>query len=130
MTERSTTAGIMIRDGKVLVAKRGKGGSLSEFWEFPGGKNRYGETLQETLKREYKEELGIDIEVQNEIAQCKFINKDVHYTLHAFLISSESDKFSLSVHTEMAFVDKSTLLSLPMGPSDSTIRGYVAASYL
>lgn len=130
MTERDTTAGILIRDGKVLVAKRIKGGALSEKWEFPGGKNRYGESLQDTLKREFKEELGIDIDVKDEVARCEFINKDVHYTLHAFLISSQSSSFSLSVHTETAFVDMIELSALPMGGSDSTIRDYVLDNLL
>ena len=130
MTERDTTAGILIRDGKVLVAQRIKGGALSEQWEFPGGKNRYGESLQETLKREYMEELGIDVDVHEEIATCEFINKDVHYTLHAFLISASSSSFSLSVHTDTAFADKGELSSLSMGESDSTIRSYVLDNLL
>ena len=57
MHERVTTAGIALKDGKVLVAHRVKGGSLSEKWEFPGGKQRWGESDEMTLKREYMEEL-------------------------------------------------------------------------
>ncbi len=130
MTERNTTSGILIRDGKVLVAKRVGGGALSGMWEFPGGKNRYGESLEDTLKREYLEELGIHIEVHEEVARCEFTNKDVHYTLHAFLISSEDDSFKLSVHTETAFADRTELQALPMGYSDSTIRDYVLDNLL
>lgn len=130
MIERNTTAGVLIKDGKVFVAKREKGGALSEMWEFPGGKNRYGETLEETLKREYSEELGIDIDVKNEICQTDFINKDTHYTLHAFLIDADLKDFSLSVHTETKFVATSELAELSMGPSDSTIRDYIIASLL
>ncbi len=130
MTERNTTAGVLIKDGKVFVAKREKGGALSEMWEFPGGKNRYGESLEETLKREYSEELGIEIEVKSEICQTEFINKDIHYTLHAFLIEADLSDVSLSVHTETGFVTKSELEALSMGPSDSVIRDYVASRLL
>ena len=58
---KDTTAGVAIKDGKVLVAKRAKGGPLSDMWEFPGGKNRYGETIEDTFKREWLEELGIEV---------------------------------------------------------------------
>ncbi len=130
MTERNTTAGVLIKDNKVFVAKREKGGALSEMWEFPGGKNRYGETLEETLKREYSEELGIDIAVKREICQTDFINKDTHYTLHAFLIDADLSDVSLSVHTETRFVTRSELEALTMGPSDSTIRASVILNLL
>lgn len=130
MTERNTTAGVLIKDGLIFVAKREKGGALSEMWEFPGGKNRYGESLEETLKREYSEELGIDIVVKDEICQTEFVNKDTHYILHAFLIDADLTNISLSVHTATKFVTKSELASLSMGPSDSTIRDYVIASLL
>lgn len=130
MIERNTTAGILIKDGHVFVAKRVKGGALSGMWEFPGGKNRYGETLEETLKREYMEELSISIAVKEEICQTEFINKDTHYTLHAFLIESDEENIALSVHTNYMLADKETLLSLPMGQSDSVIRDYVALNLL
>ena len=48
MEERVTTAGIALNCGHVLIAKREKGGALSGKWEFPGGKNRYGESEEET----------------------------------------------------------------------------------
>ena len=76
MDERETTAGVAIKDGKVLVAKRAKGGPISEMWEFPGGKNRYGETIEDTLKREWLEELGVDVAVGEKLLQVDFINKD------------------------------------------------------
>ena len=81
MVERITTAGIAIKDGKVFVAHRIEGGALSGMWEFPGGKNRYGESEEDTLRREYLEELGIDIEVGELFTSFDFTNKDKLYHL-------------------------------------------------
>ena len=128
--ERMTTAGIAIRDGRVLVAHREKGGSLSGMWEFPGGKNRYGESLPETLRREYEEELSIEIEVGEEVFSYDFANGDTLYHLHAFIIRPLSDDLTLSVHTEARWVSRSELPSLDMGGSDSAIREFLLANLL
>ncbi len=54
-------AGVMCRDGRYLVAKRKNDVHLGGFWEFPGGKLEAGESLEACLRRELREELGIEI---------------------------------------------------------------------
>lgn len=52
-------AGIIWREGRFLAAKRPEGKPRAGFWEFPGGKQEEGESIEATLRRELDEELGI-----------------------------------------------------------------------
>lgn len=79
------TAGIICRkDGRFLITKRPLDGLLGGLWEFPGGKQEEGESLQETLRREISEELAIDIEVNQCLVVVKHAYSHFRITLHAF----------------------------------------------
>ena len=56
-------AAVILTDeaGKILICKRGEGGSCAFLWEFPGGKVEEGESPEQAAVRECKEELGLDI---------------------------------------------------------------------
>src|SRR5262245_27715072 len=56
-------AGLIFRDGKLLISQRPHDSHLGGLWEFPGGKREATETFQQCLRRELKEELGIEVEV-------------------------------------------------------------------
>ena len=124
-TERTTTAGIFIKDGKVLVAKRIEGGAISEKWEFPGGKNRWGESVADTLTREYREELEVDIIVKKEILSFDFENKNTLYHLKAMLIDIPKPDYVLHFHSELMMVDSKTLANLDFASSDKKIASYL-----
>ena len=70
MVERSNrphfhvTAGLLWQNGMVMITKRPEGSHLAGFWEFPGGKQEVGETLEECLEREIKEELGVEVRAE------------------------------------------------------------------
>ncbi|MGB1250840.1 MAG: A/G-specific adenine glycosylase [Candidatus Promineifilaceae bacterium] len=81
-------AGVIYReDGKFLIAQRPLDGLLGGLWEFPGGKQEAGETLDETLVREIQEELGIVIRPKFHLTQIKHAYTHFRITLHA--ISAE-----------------------------------------
>ena len=56
-------AGLVFRKGLLLLTQRHQHSHLGGLWEFPGGKREAGETFEECLRRELREELGIEIEV-------------------------------------------------------------------
>ena len=122
MEERITTAGILIIDGRFLIAKRIESGSIGGMWEFVGGKNRWGESEEETLKREFLEELGLAIEVEGLVHVHDFINKETVYHLKAYLVHLSSPfKPRLTVHTELRWVSPDELKGYAMAPSDQEI---------
>ena len=77
-------AGIIWRDGQILIAKRPSEGLLGGLWEFPGGKVEPGERLESAMVREVREELGVDVEPRDEIAAIKHSYSHFSITLHAF----------------------------------------------
>jgi 8-oxo-dGTP diphosphatase len=56
-------AGLVFRNGKLLITQRHQDAHLGGLWEFPGGKREANETFEECLARELREELGIEVEV-------------------------------------------------------------------
>ena len=122
MEERITTAGILIIDGRFLIAKRIESGSIGGRGEFVGGKNRWGESEEETLKREFLEELDLAIEVEGLVHTHDFINKETVYHLKAYLVHLSSPfKPRLTVHTELRWVSPDELKGYAMAPSDQEI---------
>ncbi len=71
-------------DGRILIAQRPLNGLLGGLWEFPGGKQESGETLPETLQRELREELGIEVIVDEVFVVVKHGFTHFKITLHAF----------------------------------------------
>jgi mutator protein MutT len=61
-------AGLVFRDGKLLITQRPPGSHLGGLWEFPGGKCEAGESFEQCLRRELAEELGIEVQV-HELAE-------------------------------------------------------------
>jgi 8-oxo-dGTP diphosphatase len=57
-------AGLVFRDGKLLITQRPAGSHLGGLWEFPGGKREANETIEECLRRELREEVCIDVTVR------------------------------------------------------------------
>lgn len=76
--------GVIWKDDQVFIQQRPEGGLLGGLWEFPGGKQETDESLTDTVLREIKEELGIQIEVGELITSVKHAYTHFKITLHAY----------------------------------------------
>jgi A/G-specific adenine glycosylase len=77
-------AAIWDDDGRLLIARRLPDDMLGGMWEFPGGRCEQGESLAECLRREIREELGLEIDVGDRLAIVRHAYSHFRITLHAF----------------------------------------------
>jgi len=106
---QKVTAGVIEKDGKILIAKRKSGKCIGASWEFPGGKLEEGETLEKCLKRELKEELDIEVEVKDCIASSIFSCNDLEIELIAYRVKYLSGELKLIDHEEVKWVSPDEL---------------------
>jgi 8-oxo-dGTP diphosphatase len=98
------TAAILVENGKVLIACRRPGASRAGLWEFPGGKVRPGETPEACLRREIREELGIDIAVGKFVGESIHAYEDQSIRLLAYLARIEAGAPVLKDHAAVHWV--------------------------
>ncbi len=77
-------AAVVWHNASVLIAKRPPRGLLGGLWEFPGGKRQSGESLEDCLVREVREELGIEVEVGPLLTTVEHAYTHFRITLHAY----------------------------------------------
>jgi len=114
------TAAIIIKKNKVLIARR-NAGSLSGFWEFPGGKIEQGETVQECLARELFEEFGVQAKVGEVFAESEY--KYDHGTIKLIALHAEiaETKLTSNAHDKVGWINPKDLLSFKLAPADIPI---------
>lgn len=83
--------GVVEKKGKYLIQKRPPTGLLSDLWEFPGGKRRKDETLQQALRREMMEELGVEVDGIRSLTQVKHSYTQFQVKLYAFQCSLKTE---------------------------------------
>ncbi len=79
------TAGVIQHRGRILITQRKEHGLLGGLWEFPGGKQEPGESLEECLKRELQEELNIHVAIHEKLTHIHHAYTHFRITLHVFI---------------------------------------------
>jgi len=129
MTDKArleVTAGFVVRNGLVLLARRRPGDTRGGLWEFPGGRREPGESLRECLARELLEELGVEVEVGEELLQVSHVYPDCEITLHLFtcrLMRGEPRPLGCA---EVRWVKPTELGDLDLAPADRVLARRLA----
>ena len=105
MKPKDVVAAIIKKDNLYLIAQRNINKYMGLTWEFPGGKVESNETFHEALSREIKEELNIDINVYEKIAEEKYKDAQINIILHYYLCSEKSGTIRLSEHEDIAWIE-------------------------
>ena len=114
------TAAILIKDGRVLIAKRKATDRLANKWEFPGGKVEDNETPEECLKREMQEELGIDVTVGKYLGESTYHYDHGSIKLLAFHTYWKGGDISLEAHDDYKWILLEQFKEIDFAPADIT----------
>ena len=119
LKEINVVGAILVENGKILCAQRGEGKSLAYLWEFPGGKIEAGETPQEALVRELKEELLIEVDVQAEQFEETSYQYDFGLVnLTTFICLLKNGTPQLTEHIAVQWLNPKELNKLEWAPAD------------
>lgn len=114
-------AAIIQKEGRILICRRGEGGSCAHLWEFPGGKREAGETLQVCAVRECLEELGLKIRITGRFGQVTHQYPDREVSLSFFLAECTGGSLHTFVHEQVRWVRLEELPAYDFCPADTQI---------
>ena len=118
-------AAIIIRGGSVFATQRGYG-DWKGWWEFPGGKIEPGESPQEALVREIREELDAEISVGELLETVEWDYPNFHLTMHCFICSHLSESLHLNEHEAATWLNLENLRSMKWLPADEILLDKIA----
>jgi 8-oxo-dGTP diphosphatase len=112
------TAAILVKDNKIIIAKRGPNDRLANKWEFPGGKVEIDETPKQCLKREIKEEFDIDVSVGEYLGSSIYNYDHISIELMAYRTHWENGEIDLKDHDDFKWVSSEQLTDFDFAPAD------------
>ena len=108
----------IIRRGNEIFATQCGYGEFKDLWEFPGGKIEPGESPQQALVREIREELDATIEVGELLQTVEWDYPTFHLTLHCFWCELTCEALHLNEHEAASWLDREHLRSVKWLPAD------------
>lgn len=110
-------AAIIIDHDKVFATQRGYG-EFKDGWEFPGGKIEPGESPENAIVREIKEELDTEVEVIRLLDTVEYDYPNFHLSMDCFICKIKSGDLTLKEHEAAKWLTKETLYSVDWLPAD------------
>lgn len=117
MKTAKVVAAIIIHNNRIFATQRGYG-DFKDGWEFPGGKIEPGETPQQALAREIKEELDTEIEVGDYLETVEYDYPTFHLSMDCFFCTIKSGELVLKEHEAAKWLTADTLDSVDWLPAD------------
>ena len=124
MKEIKVVAAIIQKENKILATKRGYGEFIN-MWEFPGGKIESGETKEQALVREIKEELNIEINVDKFAIDIEYQYTNFYLFMSCFMCSIKEGSIELLEHNDGKWITKEELNTLNWLPADIDAVNYL-----
>ena len=125
MNPTNVVAAIIKKGDRYLLAKRGKEKYMGLKWEFPGGKVEQNETFKDALSREILEELNVNIEIHNKVAEERYQDEEINIVLHYYLCTLIDTNIVLSEHEAIEWVKKQDFLKYEFVPGDGDITSLI-----
>ena len=113
-------AAVIVDHGRVFATQRGYG-DWKDYWEFPGGKIELGETPEEALRREIREELDTGIAVKEKITTIEYDYPEFHLSMECFLAEVTEGRLVLKEHEAARWLRNDELDTVRWLPADRTI---------
>lgn len=127
---KQVTGAIIRRGGKILIAQRGENDEeLPLMWEFPGGKLEEGETPEECVVREIKEELELDIAVEGVYAAVLYHLNGHEIPITFFNAKIVGGKMRLNVHQDVRWILAGEIPNYSFMPPDIEVAGRLLEEY-
>jgi 8-oxo-dGTP diphosphatase len=120
MKHIEVVAAIIRKRDKIFATQRGYG-EWKDWWEFPGGKIEQGETPEEALKREIREELSTEISVDEFLCTVEYDYPQFHLTMHCYICSLLTESLHLNEHEAARWLKNNELDSVKWLPADKII---------
>lgn len=120
MKRIEVVAAVISRDGKYFATQRGYG-EFKDYWEFPGGKMEPGESREQALQREIREELDTEIRVEDFLMTVDYDYPAFHLTMHCFLCTVVSGRLELKEHESAMWLVPQDLRTVNWLPADEAV---------
>lgn len=113
-------AAIIRKGDKIFATQRGYG-DWKDWWEFPGGKMEAGESAQEALAREIREELDAEIGLDKLLCTVEWDYPQFHLTMHCFMAHLDGEALHLNEHEAARWLGADDLRTVKWLPADDQI---------